>query len=71
MRTAEVAYRRALAAQTLADVRDTAERDAPNAAADTRRWHTIYQGELTCGLLLRVGPGLWVARSYDCWKSPW
>ena len=41
MRTADVAYRRALAAQTLADARDTAERDAPNAAADTRRWHTI------------------------------
>ena len=41
MRTADVAYRRALAAQTLADVRDTAERDAPNAAANTRRWHTI------------------------------
>ena len=40
MRTADVAYRRALAAQTLADVRDQAERDAPNAAANTRRWHT-------------------------------
>ena len=40
MRTADVAYRRALAAQTLADVRDQAERDAPKAAANTRRWHT-------------------------------
>ena len=40
MRTAEVAWRRALEAQTLADVRDAAALDAPQAAANVRRWHT-------------------------------
>jgi len=39
MRSAEIAYRRALAAKTLADIRDAAERDAPRAAARTREWH--------------------------------
>jgi Rrf2 family protein len=40
MRGAEIAWRRALAGQTLAQVRDAAERDAPTAAERTRRWHT-------------------------------
>jgi len=43
MRSAEVAWRRALEAQTLADVRDAADRDAPQAAANVRRWHTTNQ----------------------------
>jgi Rrf2 family protein len=40
MRRADVAWRRALAGQTLADVRDAAERDTPGAADRVRRWHT-------------------------------
>lgn len=39
MRTADLAWRQALAAQTLADVRAAADRDAPQAAVLIRRWH--------------------------------
>lgn len=39
MRRAELAWRRELAAQTLADVKTTADRHAPNAAARVRRFH--------------------------------
>jgi Rrf2 family protein len=39
MRTADVAWRRALAEQSLADVRASADRAAPQAAALMRDWH--------------------------------
>jgi Rrf2 family protein len=39
MRTADVAWRRALAAQTLSDVRAAAERSAPHAQRMMREWH--------------------------------
>jgi Rrf2 family protein len=39
MRTADVAWRRALADQTLADVRAGAERSPPHAAGLLREWH--------------------------------
>jgi Rrf2 family protein len=39
MRRAELAWRRELAAQTLADVRAAADRHAPNAARRVRRFH--------------------------------
>lgn len=39
MRTAEVAWRRALTAQTLADIRTSAERGAPEAAGMMRDWY--------------------------------
>ncbi|CAM02255.1 RrF2 family transcriptional regulator [Saccharopolyspora erythraea] len=39
MRRAELAWRRELAAQTLADVRAAAEEHAPTAAERLRRWH--------------------------------
>lgn len=39
MRRAELAWRRELAAQTLADVRAAADKHAPRAAERVRRWH--------------------------------
>jgi Rrf2 family protein len=39
MRTADVAWRRALAEQSLADVRASADRAAPHAAGMLRDWH--------------------------------
>ena len=39
MRRAELAWRRALAAQTLAEVRVSAERQAPGLADGVRRWY--------------------------------
>lgn len=39
MRTADLAWRRALAEQTLAGVQAAADRDAPQAAAMMRSWH--------------------------------
>jgi Rrf2 family protein len=39
MRRAELAWRRELAAQTLADVKAAADRHAPNAGARVRRFH--------------------------------
>ncbi|MFC4588272.1 RrF2 family transcriptional regulator [Sphaerisporangium corydalis] len=39
MRKAELAWRRALAAQTLADVRASAERHSPDLGAGVRRWY--------------------------------
>lgn len=39
MRKAEMAWRRALAAQTLADVRAAADRHAPQASEAIRRWY--------------------------------
>jgi Rrf2 family protein len=39
MRTADVAWRRALAEQSLADIRANADRDAPQSAALMRDWH--------------------------------
>jgi Rrf2 family protein len=39
MRTAETAWRRALADQTLADIRAAADHDAPRARASIRRWY--------------------------------
>jgi hypothetical protein len=39
MRTADLAWRRALAEQTLADVRAAAERAAPRAPEMMREWH--------------------------------
>jgi Rrf2 family protein len=39
MRSAETAWRQALAAQTLADVRAAADRHAPHAGPALRRWH--------------------------------
>ncbi|WP_248958084.1 RrF2 family transcriptional regulator [Sphaerisporangium perillae] len=39
MRKAEMAWRRALAAQTLADVRAAADRHAPQAGESLRRWY--------------------------------
>ncbi|WP_214409489.1 RrF2 family transcriptional regulator [Sphaerisporangium fuscum] len=39
MRKAEMAYRRALAAQTLAEVREAAERHAPDLGEGVRRWY--------------------------------
>ncbi|MEU9884769.1 hypothetical protein AB0M95_31115 [Sphaerisporangium sp. NPDC051017] len=39
MRKAEPAYRRALAAQTLAEVAAAAERHVPNLGEGVRRWY--------------------------------
>jgi Rrf2 family protein len=39
MRTAETAWRRALAEQSLADVRAAADRNAPRAGTSIRRWY--------------------------------
>jgi len=39
MRTADLAWRRALAAQSLAEVRAAVDRDAPDAAAKVRAWN--------------------------------
>ncbi|WP_405141298.1 Rrf2 family transcriptional regulator [Sphaerisporangium sp. NBC_01403] len=39
MRKAEMAWRKALAAQTLADVRANADRHAPNVGDSIRRWY--------------------------------
>lgn len=41
MRKAETSWRRALAAQTLADVQAAADRAAPNAGARLRRWYGL------------------------------
>jgi Rrf2 family protein len=40
MRRAELAWRRALAEQTLADVQADAERDVPGLGGRVRRWHS-------------------------------
>jgi Rrf2 family protein len=47
MRTADVAWRAALAAQSLADVRDAAERTAPHAQRMMREWHRPPQSSGT------------------------
>jgi Rrf2 family protein len=44
MRKADVAWRRALEAQTLADIQTTIDRDAPLAGVRMRKWHEERRG---------------------------
>jgi Rrf2 family protein len=56
MRKADIAWRRALAAQTLADIQATIDHDAPLAGIRMRKWHEGRQARAPQAGRRRTGP---------------